>query len=149
MEKRRRSTNLPISFTGPSYLAGFQVGWFKFMLCTVHIVYGKSVPNHPKRVAEVKLIADFLSRRADEAGSWSNNIILLGDFNIFHGASETMQAITGAGFLVPPELQSVPASNLGKKKRRYDQIAFKVRANHLKPHWPRWRIRSLQNRVSA
>ena len=115
------------------YLAGFQVGWFKFMLCTVHIVYGKSVPNHPKRVAEVKLIADFLSKRADEAGSWSNNIILLGDFNIFHNASKTMQAITDAGFLVPPELQSVPASNLGKKKRRYDQIAFKVRANHLRP----------------
>ena len=84
-------------------------------------------------ISSFELIADFLARRADEPGSWSNNIILIGDFNIFHNASETMQAITDAGFLVPPELQSLPASNLGKKKRRYDQIAFKVRANHLKP----------------
>ena len=115
------------------FLAGFQVGWYRFMLCTVHIVYGKSRSSHPQRVEEVKLIADFLSRRADERRSWSNNIILLGDFNIFHDTSETMQAITDAGFQVPPDLQRVPASNVGKKKRRYDQIAFKVRGNQLRP----------------
>ncbi len=115
------------------FLAGFQVGWFKFMLCTVHIVYGKSKADHPQRVEEVKLIAEFLSRRADERGSWSNNMILLGDFNIFHSASETMQAIIDAGFQVPQELQEVPASNVGRKKRRYDQIAFKVRSDQLKP----------------
>ncbi len=115
------------------FLAGFQVGWFKFMLCTVHIAYGKSKSNHPKRVEEVRLIADFLSRRADEPDSWSNNMILLGDFNIFHVASETMQAITCSGFEVPLELQEVPASNVGRKKRRYDQIAFKVRCDQLNP----------------
>ena len=115
------------------FLAGFQVGWFKFMLCTVHIAYGRAKASPPNRVEEVKLIAEFLSRRADESGSWSNNMILLGDFNIFHSSSETMQAILDAGFQVPQALQEVPASNVGKKKRRYDQIAFKVRDDQLTP----------------
>lgn len=77
----------------------------------------------------MKLIADFLSKRANESRGWFNNIILLGDSKLFHEKSDTIRAITDAVFTVPEEIQAVPASNVGRKKRRYDQIAFKVRAN--------------------
>ena len=113
------------------YLVGFRAGWFDFMLCTVHILYGKDKPNNPKRIKEIQLVADFLSKRADEDSSWSNNIILLGDFNIYSRQDKTYKAITDAGFIVPDELQQVPETNIGKKKRVYDQIAFKVKPNRL------------------
>ncbi len=113
------------------YLVGFRAGWFDFMLCTVHILYGKDKPNNPKRIKEIQLIADFLSERADEDTSWSRNIILLGDFNIYSRQDKTFKALTDAGFIVPPALQQVPVTNIGKKKRCYDQIAFKVRPNRL------------------
>jgi endonuclease/exonuclease/phosphatase family metal-dependent hydrolase len=115
------------------FLAGFQSRWYRFMLCTVHIAFGESQRDDSTRLREIALIAEFLSKRADEKNNWSNNMILLGDFNIFDREAQTMKAITGAGFTVPRPLTKVPASNVGKEKRYYDQIAFKVRENELLP----------------
>ena len=37
-----------------------------------------------------------------------------------------MDQLKNAGFNVPEVLQNVPATNVGKKKRHYDQIAFQI-----------------------
>lgn len=108
------------------FLVGFKTGWVKFQICTVHIVWGESVAESPARIEEIRQIAQFLSDRTKAKGDFSTNMILLGDFNIFSRSDKTMQVITNAGFIVPDALQSVPASNVGKEKRFYDQIAFKL-----------------------
>ena len=110
------------------FLCGFKAGWAKFMLCTLHIVFGKDTAEDPNRIEEIKQIADFLAKRSEEETSWSQNIILLGDFNIYDPKDITMTQILNAGFTVPQELQSVPHTNTGKKKRHYDQIAFRQHA---------------------
>ena len=104
------------------FMAGFQVGWFKFMLCTVHIVYGKSVPDDPRRVREIRALAKFLQRRATETSAWANNLIVLGDFNIFAPKDSTFTALTDAGFVIPKEIQRLP-NNVARNKH-YDQIGF-------------------------
>lgn len=104
------------------YLCGFRTGWTDLMLCTVHIAYGEGQAESPVRVKEIRLIADLLAQRARERRDYSN-LVLLGDFNIFSRTDTTMKAITDAGFSVPPELQSVPNTNTGSKRRFYDQIA--------------------------
>lgn len=114
------------------FLVGFNAGWAKFMLCTVHILYGEDTADNPKRVQEIKLVADFLAERADRESAGRNNLVLLGDFNIYGRGDKTMAAITNAGFTVPEVLRDVPATNVGKEKRHYDQMAFKVRAHRLK-----------------
>jgi len=106
------------------FLCGFKAGWERFMLATVHIRYGENDPDDPERVKEISMVADFLAKRAREKSSWSNNIVLLGDFNIFSPEDVTLKAITDNGFVVPDPLQNVPPTNTGKKKRHYDQIAF-------------------------
>ena len=116
-------------------IVGFQAGWFRFMLSTVHIIWGKAVAEHPDRVDEIKALAGFLKERAEDPTAWSRNLILLGDFNIFDAdpANAAFEAITGNGFLIPEALQNIPPSNVGKKARFYDQIALKVRENNLAP----------------
>lgn len=104
------------------YLCGFRTGWTDLMLCTVHIAFGEDEADSPVRVKEIGLIADFLAKRARERRDHSN-LILLGDFNIYSRTDTTMRAITDAGFSVPPELQTVPHTNTGSKRRFYDQIA--------------------------
>jgi hypothetical protein len=104
------------------FVVGFQVGWFKFMLATVHILYGKAVAVDPERLEEIKQLSDFLVKRAKEKHAWADNMIVLGDFNIFRPTDVTLQAITEAGFIVPPEIQALP-SNVARNKH-YDQIAF-------------------------
>ncbi len=115
------------------FLAGFQAGWFKFTLCTVHILYGKNKANDPARVHEIKTIANHLATKMQEykvlsekkliSRSEYENVILLGDFNIFSVEDETYQALVEAGFDVSEQLIG-KKTNAGKKKMVFDQIAY-------------------------
>lgn len=108
------------------FLVGFEAGWFSFMLCTVHILYGKGVADHPGRLAEIQAIANHLAKRAADRRSWSNNMLLLGDFNIFDNSQKTYKALGDAGFTVPKGLNQVP-TNTGVDARYFDQIAYNVK----------------------
>lgn len=126
------------------YVAGFRAGWAQINLCTVHIIFGQDVKNDPRRVEEIRglagLLADnarqFRSGRAprnDESpGIQGENLLLLGDFNIFNREDVTMQGLTAAGFVVPDGLLSIPGSNVAKN-RHYDQIAFFQKTTVLTP----------------
>ncbi len=109
------------------YMCGFKAGWADFILSTVHILYGTSVANDPDRVKEIQEIAKALAAKAADKFEWSNNLVLLGDFNIYSPQDETYSAILQAGFEIPPQLQNLPSNALQNKF--YDQIAFKVRPN--------------------
>ncbi len=104
------------------YLAAFQSGWFKFCICTVHIVYGESIAASPEREKEIRAIAEILAKLQKENADFGDNMIILGDFNIFKPTDVTFKAITDAGFYVPQKLQKLPANAL--KNKHYDQIAF-------------------------
>jgi hypothetical protein len=121
-----------LQFARTPFITSWQAGWAKFALCTVHIFYGKSVPDDPQRVKEIEQLAALLGQRTrertvDRGGLKvklkGENLILLGDFNIFGRGDATMQALTAGGtFSVPEALQSLPGSNVEKNKH-YDQIA--------------------------
>lgn len=104
------------------FMVGFRAGWFRFTICTTHILYGEGMAEDPERLEEIKVLASFLAERAGEEHAWAKNMILLGDFNIFDTTDQTMGAITSAGFVVPPQLQTLPSNALQTK--HYDQIAF-------------------------
>jgi hypothetical protein len=102
-------------------------------LCTVHIYYGKGVPLDSRRLEEIRKLAKFLARRAkvpaQPAGATlprtgaPDNLILLGDFNVFAAGDATLKAITDAGFSIPKVLTDRKGSNIAKDKY-YDQIAI-------------------------
>ncbi|HEY6728574.1 MAG TPA: endonuclease/exonuclease/phosphatase family protein [Polyangiaceae bacterium] len=127
---------LPSGRTGPvlqfartPFVCGFKAGWSSFSLCTVHVYYGTSKKDDPRRVTEIQQLAQTLADRgkADPRRIGEpENLILLGDFNIFDRKDVTFTALTDAGFTIPEALQQVPGSNVAKNKH-YDQIAFMTR----------------------
>ena len=116
-------------------IVGFEAGWFRFMLSTVHIIWGKNVEGHPARVKEIQEIASFLKKRSEDTNAWSGNMLLLGDFNIFSAdrSNAAYSALIDNGFLIPEALQEIPQTNVGSKPRFYDQIALRTRARNLEP----------------
>jgi endonuclease/exonuclease/phosphatase family metal-dependent hydrolase len=116
-------------------IIGLEAGWFRFMLSTVHIIWGTGIREHPKRVAEIKALAGFLKERSHDGNAWSQNLILLGDFNIFdpNPSNAAFSAIVDSGFVIPQSLQNIPPTNVGRRPRFYDQIALRTRANDLEP----------------
>ncbi|NET73143.1 MAG: endonuclease/exonuclease/phosphatase family protein [Sphaerospermopsis sp. SIO1G2] len=111
------------------FMVGFRCGWAKFILTTVHILWGKEGKNSAERVAEIHQVAEFLKKRTKDETTWSQNMILLGDFNIFGTTDETFQQLTNAGFVVPEELLEFRSN--ASQTRHYDQIAFRTRPGSL------------------
>ena len=111
------------------YICGFSAGWSRFMLASVHILWGKGVAEPANRVDEIKKVAKFLKARTKDKTAWSQNLILLGDFNIFSIDDETFKALTDQGFHIPEDLKQF-TSNAGQN-RQYDQIAFRIQKDRL------------------
>jgi endonuclease/exonuclease/phosphatase family metal-dependent hydrolase len=130
------------------FLCGFRAGWTKFDLCTVHMVYGSDKPNDAARIAEIEKLAELLAEHAREEvapqparpqgaitairNTGPDNIVALGDFNIFKRDDETLKALTKHGFEIPAKIAALAGSNIGKDKF-YDQIAFLVRPDRFGP----------------
>jgi len=109
-------------FDRTPYVVGFQSGWFRFVMATVHIKWGSSEADFPARVAEIENLARVLAERADSGGVWSRNVILLGDFNIFHDNALGVQALESNGFTIPHTRSDLRQTNVGQQARFYDQI---------------------------
>jgi endonuclease/exonuclease/phosphatase family metal-dependent hydrolase len=111
-------------------MATFQVGWTKFVLATVHILYGEDTADPKARVEEIREVARFLKARTEDTVEPIRNLILLGDFNIFTTGDATMAALTkDGGFSVPDGVKAIPGTNVSKDKK-YDQIAFRSAGGH-------------------
>ncbi len=109
-------------------ICGFQAGWAKFMLSSVHIQWGGSEADAEGRVQEIEHVAKFLKDRTEDETAWARKLILLGDFNIFSTEDKTYKALMDQGFRCPePVFNTI--TNMGKKKRTYDQILLREREN--------------------
>ena len=95
------------------FFASFQADWFKFSLCSAHIVFGDDLEL---RAEETGAIADALVKRAK---SEDQVHIFLGDMNIEKEDGEVMQALKGSKLTVP----NFGSTNLAGDKW-FDQIAF-------------------------
>ena len=111
------------------FICGFRSGWTKFMLATVHILWGGEEANPVARVNEIRQVAQFLKARTLDRTAWARNLILLGDFNIFAPDNDTFKELLNAEFNIPEQLQKLPSNAL--KNRHYDQIAFRTREGSL------------------
>jgi len=95
------------------FFASFQAGWFKFSLCSTHIVYGDDLGS---RAAEIEAIANTLVKRAKTEDQVH---IFLGDMNIEKKNDEVMQALHNSKMTVP---DFGPTNLTGNKW--FDQMAF-------------------------
>lgn len=95
------------------FFASFQAGWFKFSLCSSHIIFGDDLSL---RAAEISAIAESLVKRAEDEDQVH---IFLGDMNIERQDGEVMKALKDSGLTVP---EFGPTNMAGDKW--FDQIAF-------------------------
>lgn len=118
-----KTTEGGVQFARTPYFASFRAGWRKFDICTVHIYYGEGDAGIKRRTEEIKGLVEILAERAKAVNEAGKAMILLGDFNIVGLKHQTMQALEGKGFVVPPGIQEPPT---GERNSYYDQIAFKL-----------------------
>jgi len=95
------------------FFASFQAGWFRFTLCSVHIIFGE---DKSKRTKEISALAERLVERAEKE---DEVYVLIGDMNIEKRGDSIFKGLSDHGLEVPV----FGPTNLGGNKH-YDQIAF-------------------------
>lgn len=104
-------------FARTPFFAAFQAHWFRFILCSTHIVYGKATKaGEIERAKEIEALATNVAKRAKKDGEV---YILLGDFNVIGPGNPTMEALKKGKLMIP----DFGGTNL-KKNKFYDQITF-------------------------
>lgn len=98
------------------FFAAFQAGWFRFTLCSSHIIYGDDLS---KRAQEITAITKALLKRAKKE---DQVFVFLGDMNIESRDDEVWQALEDSGMEVP----HFDETNM-KGDKFYDQIAYTVK----------------------
>ena len=124
-------------FARSPFLVGFQSGWFRFSLCTVHIYFGDDSGEQLKRrIGEIEKLVEFFADRQDTASKQEldrlgavENYILLGDFNVVSPEHKTMAALKSNGFDVPAE---IGGDKIPDRDHFYDQIAVRAKDSRFK-----------------
>jgi len=98
------------------FFASFQAGWFKFSLCSAHIIFGDDLNLRAK---EVRAISKALVGRSEKEDQVH---IFLGDMNIERKDGIIMKALKDSGLTVP----EFGPTNM-KGDMWFDQIAFTVK----------------------
>ncbi len=109
-------------------ICGFTSGWAKFMLCNVHIRWGKS---KLLRSEEIDHIAKFIKNRTEDENAWARKLILLGDFNIKNVNSNSFKMLKEAEYVSPKAHEEV-TTTVGKTKSQYDRIFIRERPDGIK-----------------
>lgn len=98
------------------FFAAFQAGWFRFTLCSNHIIFGDDLGA---RAEEIAAITKALTKRAKKE---DQVFVFLGDMNIPSREDEVWQALVDSDMEVP----FFEPTNM-KGDKFYDQIACTVK----------------------
>ena len=110
-------------FARTPYAVSFAAGAQAFTLVTLHVLWGRGPED---RLGELRVIARWLADWAAASDDFGQNLIALGDFNIYRQDDPLYRAFTEQGLRPPPELAGMArtVADLSDAPRFYDQIAW-------------------------
>jgi len=107
------------------YAVAFQTGNLAFTAVSVHLYFGShSYFDEDRRALEAYALARWADQRHKAAGSYSQNILVMGDMNLpkSDASSNVYKALKKKGLQLPEHSTSIGSNLAGDKA--YDQVAF-------------------------
>ncbi len=104
------------------YITGFKAGWKSFSIINVHLQPGKSKGDKDKRKEEVELLLRAIKVKLLSNRLWSENLMLMGDFNLYKNDSDIVKIINDAGFKEIADLEGKPTN--ASQNEIYDRIFY-------------------------
>ena len=107
------------------YVVAFRAGALEFTAVSVHLFFGsKSYFNVDRRALETYALARWADQRHKAPGAYSQNIIVMGDFNLPKRdvSNNVYRALKSKGLILPEHSTSM-GSNL-KGDMHYDQVTL-------------------------
>ena len=105
-------------------ITGFESGWKKFSIINVHLHPGNGTKDKKIRHQEVTYIINQLQEKIENKYLWCENLIILGDTNLYENNTNTLNLIKDAGFKECESLIGKPTTT--SMNEIYDRIFFNV-----------------------
>ncbi|WP_026449860.1 endonuclease/exonuclease/phosphatase family protein [Aequorivita capsosiphonis] len=77
---------------------GFESGWRKFSVVSVHLHPGQGSTNKAIRKEEVRLLMEILKRKIHSAAFEDRNVVIVGDTNLYKEDNDIVKLITDTDF---------------------------------------------------
>ncbi|MCW5959971.1 MAG: endonuclease/exonuclease/phosphatase family protein [Pyrinomonadaceae bacterium] len=106
------------------YVTGFRAGWKSFALLNVHLQPNDDKPSRELRKREVELLLKALAEKKKRNSLWTENIIILGDFNLYKKDVETVKVFEQNDFFESDLLKGLN-TNTAAAKETFDRMFFK------------------------
>jgi endonuclease/exonuclease/phosphatase family metal-dependent hydrolase len=106
------------------YMTGFRAGWKAFALLSVHLQPGNDAGSRSLRKREVEFLMKALTAKKKAKTLWTENIIILGDFNLYKNNEEIFEAFRKNDFIESDILKDL-TTNTAKSGESFDRMFFK------------------------
>ena len=105
------------------YITGFKAGWKSFAIINVHLNPGNDDDSRDLRKREVEALVEVIKKRIAKKQLWTENLMIMGDFNIYSDNAEIISVLTDNGFC---ELESMASETTNVSGTEgYDKIFFR------------------------
>jgi len=111
-------------------ITGFTSGWKKFSIVSLHLhpgeknASGDKPSDHDFRKEEVRMLMEIIRDKLDSNLLWSQNLMILGDTNLYEDDDDIVELITDEGFKECTGLIGKPTNTSGNQI--YDRIFLNV-----------------------
>lgn len=87
------------------FISGFKAGWKNFSIINLHLQPGKKGDDKDLRRREVNSLMYLIEDRMESDKFWSENIIIMGDLNLYKTDEDIVKLFNDAGFVESPGLK--------------------------------------------
>lgn len=101
-------------------ITGFESGWKKFSVVGLHLHPGNDSDDKAHRKEEVRLLLEIYKEKLAKNHLWNENIIFLGDTNLYNDNTDIVELITDEGFIECQGLLGKPTNT--SLTESYDRI---------------------------
>jgi endonuclease/exonuclease/phosphatase family metal-dependent hydrolase len=105
------------------FITGFRAGWKSFALLNVHLQPEDTKTGREIRKKEVDLLMKALDAKKKKKTNWTDNIIILGDFNLYKKDTEIVALFEKSQYKECDILQGLN-TNTAKSQETFDRMFF-------------------------
>lgn len=105
-------------------ITGFIAGWKEFSIINIHLQPGDDSDDQEIRKQEVELLLAAIKEKDKRNHFWNDNLMIIGDTNLYRNDDEIVQLFTDAGFREPNGLEGL-MTNVSNNEI-YDRIFLRV-----------------------
>jgi endonuclease/exonuclease/phosphatase family metal-dependent hydrolase len=106
------------------YMTGFRAGWKTFALLNVHLQPNDDRESRAVRKREIELLMKALAEKKKRKTLWTENIVVLGDFNLYKKDSDAVKVFNDNNFFESDLLQGLN-TNTAASEETFDRMFFK------------------------